>query len=302
MKKILVVVHIYYVDQLDLIIQSLKNIPIEYDLYVTIGTDDKQMVKKTLVAFKPDCHFISVDNVGYDVWPFIKVINQIDLSKYSYVIKLHTKRNLPGTIPEHLGNGFYVGPGKAWRNDLYAFIKTRKSVIKCLNALDSGNIGMCCRYNLKHDAPNHCGVMDVAKRDYPNYVVDIENFCFVAGTMFISRIEPIQMLKDMNITQDLFDAPNDKHTTQFAHVMERMLGACVYRAGMIIDDPFTSRRHISKILKLRRTAKRQKRLINLIVCPIFVAKYRRQLRQKLWNNYLNKFISFENDAGQGGQL
>ena len=77
MKKILVVVHIYYVDQLDLIIQSLKNIPIEYDLYVTIGADDKQMVKKTLAAFKPDCHFISVDNVGYDVWPFIKVINQI---------------------------------------------------------------------------------------------------------------------------------------------------------------------------------------------------------------------------------
>lgn len=289
-KKILVIIHVYYIDQLDLIIQSLKNISLPYDLYVTIGAQDKQMVIDKLSAIKPDCHFVDVKNVGYDVWPFVKIINELDLSQYSYLIKLHTKRDMPGTAPIPLGNGFFVGPGSVWRDDLYEFIRTPEILQKCIDALDNGVVGMCCRYNVKHEMANHSGVIDMARESYPDYICGLRDYAFVAGTMFICRIEPIQLLKDMNIKEDLFAESDADHTMQFAHVIERTIGECVYKLGMIIDDPFTSKRHIEQIKRLYKKEKWVKRIANYLCFPIFIAKYRRKLKRKLHDNYIKKLI------------
>lgn len=48
-------------------------------------------VRAKFEKFKPDTRFVAVENVGYDVWPFIKVIKSIDLSPYDCLMKLHTK-------------------------------------------------------------------------------------------------------------------------------------------------------------------------------------------------------------------
>ena len=279
---------IYYADQLDFIIQNLKNIQTDYDLYVTIVGNDRQPTVDKLLEFNPNCRFVDVENIGYDVWPFIKIINMVDLSKYSYVIKLHTKRDMPGVTK--LGNGFAVGAKSGWRDDLYAFIKTPENLWKCIKALGGGRVGMCCRYNLKHGKANHCGVISVAKKCYPNYVLGLRRYCFVAGTMFISRIEPIQKLKELNIPKELFRKPDAEHSVQFAHVIERTIGECVYKSGMVIDDPFTPKKYIRKVKCLCLWIKWKKRLINYLVFPIFVAKYRRKLRMFLRNNYVGTGI------------
>ena len=299
--RVLVVMHIYYTDQLNLLVDCLKNIPYDYDLYVTSDDKNQDLISKTISQQKPDFNFISVENVGYDIWPFIKVITDIDLSKYDYLIKLHTKRDMK---PEdlgvnglvNLGNGYFINNGSTWRDNLLDFISTKQNLQKCLDALQNPQIGMCTRYNLIHNKPNIGGIMDDAKKLYPQYIFELDDFNFVAGTMFISKMKPIQLIKDMDIKIDLFGVSTPDHKTQFAHVVERTIGAAVYKCGMKIVDPFTSIKHKKHVNMLYKKLKIQKTLINIIACCIPVAKWRRQVRSYLLNSnfYMNKLKNIVN--------
>lgn len=289
-KKILAVVHIYYPDQLDLIIHCLKNISLPYDLYVTIGTDDAQYVIDKISAIKSDCHFIRVNNVGYDVWPFVHVINNVDLSQYQYIIKLHTKRDMAVNSPIYLGNGFYMECGDCWRDSLYSFIATPENFNRCIAALDDPHVGMCARFNVIHNAPNYHGVVDWAATHCPQYTMGMQKYCFVAGTMFIAKAAPFQIIQDMHMDEHLFAQPTKTHETQLAHVIERTIGEIIYKSGMTITDPFTPDEDMKKINHLYRKIKRTKRIINYIALPIVIPSIRRRFKDVLFARYRPPYL------------
>nr|MBQ0091005.1 glycosyltransferase [Candidatus Enterousia merdequi] len=289
-KPILVITHIYYTDQLDLLVNSLKNIHYNYELYVTSDIKNKKIISEKISKQKSDFHFIASENIGYDIWPFIKVINNIDLSKYSCVIKLHTKRDMPNTKYFEFGNGYFMKQGSRWRENLLEFIKNPENLEKCITALQTKNIGMCTRYNLIHNKPNHCGVISEAKRNYPDYIFGLKDFSFVAGTMFISKPEPISMIKNMNISKNLFQKNQKDHAVQFAHVIERTIGEAVYKCSTQIADPFTSPEHIKQINKMYKKLKRTKRIINYMFLFVPFSKLRRKLKNSTFERWCNPFI------------
>lgn len=283
MPRVLVIIHIYYSNQVDLILDKLRNITLPYDLYCSIGNQkEREGIKTRILKVNQNAHIVDIANVGYDVWPFIHIINSVDLSNYAYIVKLHTKRDIDENRLMELGNGFCVGPGDHWRNNLYAFVSTKENFNKCIAALKDPKVGMCARFNIIHNAPNHCGVIDYAKTYYPQYMPDIDSYSFVAGTMFVAKTEPFQMLKDMNINEQLFKKPTTIHETQFAHVVERTIGAAIYKSGMVIIDPFTEQTHIKKIIRLYRRRKWIKRIINYLGFLIPVPKIRRKIKDKLF--------------------
>ena len=60
-----------------------------------------------------------VKNLGFDLGPFVHVLNEVNLNDYSYVIKLHTKRD----IPLNGKKDWYTGSG--WRDALLKFIRSK---------------------------------------------------------------------------------------------------------------------------------------------------------------------------------
>lgn len=121
--KILVCVHIYYHNQVDYIIEKLKSLnALDYDLFVTYANENKETNEKFL-NFNKNVKFKPVKNKGYDIYPFLVLINEIDLENYSSLLKLHTKncstaRNI------------------IWRNDLYENLLGTKYIFrKNLNKL-----------------------------------------------------------------------------------------------------------------------------------------------------------------------
>ena len=91
MSKLLTVLHVFYHEQVDYFIDKLMNINgIDWDLVVTYSSYSAETEAK-LKDFKPDVKMVQVGNAGYDVWPFIQVIQNVDFSEYDYVLKLHTK-------------------------------------------------------------------------------------------------------------------------------------------------------------------------------------------------------------------
>lgn len=93
--KILIHAHIYYPEMWE---ELRRNIIVitqtaECELYITLVKACPEIAE---AAKKLPCpaHIILVENRGYDVGPFIHVLNQADLKQFTYVVKLHTKRDI----------------------------------------------------------------------------------------------------------------------------------------------------------------------------------------------------------------
>lgn len=239
MKPILVHVHIYYVDQIDFILKHLKNITVPYDLYITMISENPDVVNK-IMQFNPNAHIKIVENRGYDVWPFIDVINHLNLDDYSYIIKLHTKQKLNNSVRLVVRNNNkeMVVYGDKWRKILYSILSSSKMFNYILKYFDQNpNVGMIASKYITHNKPYEFNVVKkLATEKYKNYVFEPTDYYFVAGTMFICRANIFQHIQKMNIGIDLFDKPTKSHTAQFAHVMERVFGQVVYHAGYVISD------------------------------------------------------------------
>ena len=114
--KILVHLHLYYHNQIDYFIGKLKNIcNCDWDLYVTICEENEES-KNKILQLKPDAKIIKVENIGYDIWPFIQVCRMVNLDDYDYVLKIHTKNY---RAKSHLFKEANVKiKGYSWRDDL----------------------------------------------------------------------------------------------------------------------------------------------------------------------------------------
>lgn len=221
MNKVLVHLHLYYHDQTDYFISKLKNISLaDWDLVVTYTKSEPTNFSK-LIAINPNTKFQKVENIGYDIWPFIYVIKQTDLSKYEYIIKLHTKRSVKKCIANVIPmRGF------EWRDSLVdGVLYTSDYFTKILNKFENNpSIGMISnlktysKRNWNSYSPRVAEELDKLRlKSHENH------FCM--GTMFIARAHIFKPLQTENINQILFeDTINDqKRDFTSAHYYERLL-------------------------------------------------------------------------------
>lgn len=243
MKKVLVHLHIYYHDQTDYFIGKMSNIcGCEWDLYATMNELDRETESK-LLRFRPDVHIIKVENRGYDVWPFIDVLKSVDLDRYDYILKLHTKNsNTPANRINGLNLKYYT-----WRNELVdPLLKSKDIFRKLLDNFDRyPDVGLMCSHLLYKKISD--GLKEDMSRldsELKRLGLTVTNKKFCAGTMFIARSGPYKLFQNDNIVNiDTFpDLPRTHSTGSMAHVYERILTMVVNAAGykvkpIIIDWP-----------------------------------------------------------------
>ena len=132
MKPILVHLHIYYNNLYEQLKQCIKNIePYSFDLFVTMIEEDKGIIRDIRETF-PDAKIQIVENRGYDIGPFIELINQVNLDNYDYVVKLHTKRNMPKGSLLH----YFDVSGSKWRNYALDFISAANKFNYCIQEFE----------------------------------------------------------------------------------------------------------------------------------------------------------------------
>ncbi len=263
--KIMVYVHIYYHDmwnELETCIENLKSFDhLSFDLVVTVVKDD-QFLFERLKAFKSDVKIIKVLNKGYDLGPFVEVLNIVDLDKYDYLIKLHTKRD----IPYYHELNHFILTGQRWRHKLLSFISSRTDLKKCFQCLENDdNAGLIANYamfsrlccNKGNETENWIFneaeklLKKMGLQPYPQ-----DNCVHVSGTMFIMRCKLLNPLKKLNLSINSFKAVERENIKDLPHVLEVLLGWMTtsqtnnqgqhYR----IVDPFSSR--IFKVIALIR--------------------------------------------------
>lgn len=245
MKPILVHIHIFYAElwpELKLCLSHISEYP--YELYVTLVQENEALVNDIL-ATKSDTHILIVKNKGYDVGPFVEVLNEVDLSQYSYLIKLHTKRDIyhipePGWTKKSPFNLY----GKRWRESLLSFMK-KGNLEKCLQSFEEDSqLGMinCYRCIVPSFHKTEAKLLEVqqgAEKLLKRVNLTLRVCRYIKGTMFIARASLFQKIKEMGLTLNDFPPPDPEHSNNIAHHLEVALGSIVVAQGYKVEDTFT---------------------------------------------------------------
>lgn len=237
MKKMLVHVHLYYTDMWPELKSYLENMEgYEYDLYVTIVQENEEL-EKDILAFKADAKIVIVENRGFDIRPFVQIMQNCNLDDYSYVVKLHSKRDLKVA---HLGCFLFYG--KEWREEACVFLRTQDNFRKAIQALDQQDKVVMCSSHMV-TIRSSCDEDDRVANERFTEILNNNNlkaipYSFVGGSMFVACAKIFDLLNYIDLDEFEYEV---KHNGQFAHAIERFLGYCAYIHGGIIRDPITTK-------------------------------------------------------------
>ncbi len=227
--KMLVHIHIYYPEMWNELKHCLGIIKqkIECTAIVTMSTPNDELVAD-IKSYDCSINIKIVENRGYDVGPFIDILNNVDLDMYDYIVKLHTKRNID-TSPWYI-NGYDEGDYK-WRQNLLSFCSCSENFHKTLQLLNNEKTGMVSYYKLiTRNAHPFTNVMsEVLNMTQPSRSL------YVSGTMFIVKSHIFKPLQHKFSIND-FTQCDRKEQNSLAHKFECIFGNIVYSAGYEIKS------------------------------------------------------------------
>ena len=278
--KFLVHLHAYYQDMIPEILSYIQILPPEdYELFVTLNQKNQQ-TRELILKNNPKAQIQIVSNRGYDLAPFLSVIKQVNLNNYDFVLKLHTKRDLPA--PAELPSCRFQKD--EWRNCLLGFLRSSEIFSDTLKMFEKfPQIGMISHRNLlmvsgKEDREANRRAAEIMQL----MGLRIAKKQFVAGTMFICRAKLMQPLQKLPYTDKDFDVPMANHQGgTLAHALERVLGWMILAQGYKIGsyEAWNLKAAIKKATyKLKRFLYRKhtnsKGVTHIKICKIPVYKSR----------------------------
>jgi len=267
--KLAVVVHDFYPELRPEIDACLVHLDVLYDLFVTnAGTDNR----------------------GFDIWPFLRTLDTLDLTKYTHVLKLHTKRDVRHSVGF---NGMTVS-GSTWREWLLSIVRTPEAWAETKARIAEPGIGMvaaaeCILDRRATEGREERAMFDAAVREascrFKRPASVFRRADFVGGTMFLARSEALQPLQGCFKAGD-FDVSNTAHlSNSFAHLAERLIGFSVAAANLRIECPagdLAARRRSFRLLQFRhalaeflyqdRITSRERHLIKVCRVPVWNRK------------------------------
>lgn len=224
-------VHLYYTEMWAQLKERLQHLePYSYDLYVTL-TERAPELEADIRAFHSQTEVLQVENRGYDVGPFISVLQRLDLSMYDLVLKIHSKNLHTNTLTwiNHrcvnrkwwcrLLVDSLLGSAKQVRHNIRSFC-------------DNPQLGMLGAAALIAEHPGHReNVQELLPQVMRKLGYEHWRFRFVAGTMFMVRSCILQKIKEAYQPTDF--EPTDPLVSDgtLAHAMERAFGCLTLAEG-----------------------------------------------------------------------
>lgn len=308
--KVAVHLHLYYLEQLSELLARLENLNragITWDLFVTMPaavgsfsatgknaahlsaavispaaetdarTDSFAAADAQIRAAFPAAVIWHPENRGYDVGPFIDFLHRVRLDEYDYILKIHTKRRQHGEYCCFNGIRFHT---EAWSKMLLdALLETpeivRKNFALLENETDIGMVGngFCLTGELGTYKMLEASIKNEAEK---MHLPPIENFSFIAGTMFIVRARLLQPFLRYGIN-DFEAADSQIRDYTLAHVLERLFGISVTARGYKIygvkyKEYYTERLAacMTRFLFQHKTTKSGKKILKICRLPVWI--------------------------------
>ena len=231
--RIAVIVHVFYPELWPELAQCVRNVGGDREVFVTYS--DEASVSEARRDF-PDAHFVRCENRGYDVWPFLMVLQALDLGNYDCIVKLHTKRDVDDGFRYRFNH--VLLNGSAWREYLLAFAKTPAAWRKTARKLSRPDVGLVADRHVimrRRDVPI-ARTYETFDRAAELLGLPAERMRrtgqYVAGTMFAAKPAALRPILARAFSADDFEPPQGHLTETLAHVLERAMGLSVSAAGL----------------------------------------------------------------------
>lgn len=236
--RIAIHLHMYYHDLADEFAQHLKNMPFEYDLYVSVTNEDgKKACQKAFSALTKQKLLVieQVPNRGRDIAPMFCTFGA-RLKDYDYIAHLHSKKSL-----------YNRGATEGWREYLCRHLLGNQERIRRIFTLMQGDGAYGIVYPQNYMLLPYMANTWLANRALGNAwcarlgigPVPEGYFDFPAGSMFWAKGQALQPLFDAGITLDDFAEESGQTDGTFAHCLERLLVLSSHKQGFkpgIIKD------------------------------------------------------------------
>jgi len=228
--RLAIVLHIYYDDIFREIIKLLDASEFkDFTLYITSPAHLSNTINEILSKTSYQYFLITVENRGRDIMPFLKILPKVFEDGHQLVLKLHTK-----------GSNHFKRRA-LWRNDLFEKLIGEGNLKKNIQVFSqnphigmlgpTGNILlMSVYYGANALAVAMLGSkLGVEKKQ-------IQNLCFVAGSMFFARKEALLPILNLGITEAEFEAEDNQIDGTLAHAVERAFGLGLIVSGLQLAD------------------------------------------------------------------
>ena len=250
--RILAIVHVFYPEFWPELVRCLHNVGAACDVVVTLpaGSDFVAKIHQDL----PAARVIFCDNRGFDIWPFFSALDEVGLSGYTHILKIHTKRDVH-TCPPTVFNAFnYEGP--RWRNALLSFISDKAAFARCRALFEkdtsvsmvAGRDVILRRRDVKHPVVRQT-FDEALSYAATAFGIHPKRPRFVAGTMFIAKADIFKPFIGRFSALDFEKSVKNDSVVTRAHLLERILGFAACASGRIADpDDSMLTRHLKSDL------------------------------------------------------
>lgn len=219
-----IVIHAFYLDVLDDILLRLCKLQQKLKIYLTTSFDKKEDAEQLLQKSGLEFELLALENRGRDIKPFLNILPSVFENKHKYLIKLHTKKST------------HRQDGDIWRDDLFEKLLSIKSVTSFISRMDSDmNIGLIGPSG--HIVPmstywgsNEDRVVAIAAR-LGILRHELEKSPFIAGSMFIARVECLLPIASLAIDPDDFENEAGQVDGTLAHAIERVFSISLLSTG-----------------------------------------------------------------------
>ena len=237
--RIAIHAHVFYFELWKELRSCVKN-------FIDVYGRDSVVVCVTFPVTKPDIgvalqedkivsQLIGVENYGYDVAPFFKVIDGLNLDDFDYIVKIHTKRDTPKCWVN-----FKSFQGVEWRKCLLSFCSSQEAVRRSVNLLRHRRyIGMIAARPLIDPS----GVGAGRHPEWGAHVVEslglsINEKTIVYGTMFMVRAKLLKPAWRKVLQADFGVMVSGREHEEFglAGKWEGAFGMLVSSQGFYVSD------------------------------------------------------------------
>lgn len=223
-RKLAIVVHAFYPDIFADIVARIDRLSMRFDLFVSHPKEEREKIESLIAGKNYRVVACEVENRGRDIAPFLQLLPDIAAEKFTYVLKLHTKKSL------------HYRDNTKWREQLYDYLLGDGQLRSNIDFMESHlAVGIMSdpgyvvpmRTNWR---PNEERVRELAARMKLDKI-DIDSDAFVAGSMFLARVAALEPLLKISIAQGAFEPEQNQKDGTLAHAIERAFAYSAYAAG-----------------------------------------------------------------------
>lgn len=223
-----VFLHVYYLEDLSKILRKLKNIK-QFDLFLTCRKEIEEKVRNILFSENLlEAKIFVIENIGYDIYPFFYLIKKVNVNKYKYFLKMHTKRGDANLDIKSRNN--------IWFDMLTDPILGNVGIVEDVhNVLNNPQVFLVGSADMYRSNQTHMyGNKKIIDEIFSDYIgidkVASYDWGFIAGSIFWFSQDAAKAIKSYGITEKF--VKNKKHTSALQsgisssiwHGFERIFG------------------------------------------------------------------------------